>query len=97
MPETGSQKVRKRIPYSFHVVDDRRQHSSGRMMLKEIYGLPHDFRVHLIPKIGDACNSRIVHQRVPEVFGNPLADKHNNNCDGEQGPHAMNLARKKGV
>src|SRR5882762_734067 len=67
------------------------------MMLKETYGLPDDLCVYLVSEIGDACDSRILHERVAEELGDPLAEKDDENCNREQRPDTMNLVRKKGV
>ena len=66
-------------------------------MLEETDRLPHDLCVHLVSKIGDAGNSRILHERVAEELGNRFADKDKENCNGEQCSNTMNLVGKEGV
>ena len=60
------------------------------MMLKETDGLPDHFRIDLIPQVGDARNSRVLHQHVAEIFRHAFPDKHREDRDGEQRPNAMN-------
>ena len=89
--------LRKRVPHALDVVDDRGHQASGLMVLKEADGLPDDFRIDLIPQIGDARNSRVLHQHVAKKFRDALADKNSQDGNREQSSDAVNPGGKKGV
>jgi hypothetical protein len=67
------------------------------MMLKEAERLPDNLGINLVSQVCDAGNARILYERVSQVFGNGLAEKYNQNGNGEHRADTMNLAGKKRI
>ncbi len=97
MPETQGQILRKCVAHALHVVDHRGHHAPGRMVLEKADGLADDLCVNMIPEIGDARDSRVLHQQVAGKFRYALPDENNQNGDGKNSSDTVNAGREKRV
>ncbi len=77
------------------VVDDRRQHTTRRVMLEKSDGLTDDFCVDVIAQVGDGRVPGVLNFGYAEIFGDAFENENHHERDAEDGPHMVNARREK--